>query len=80
MCLEERFPMRLAIVCALAAAGLAVSACATHTETADTGYTSTVAAEAPPPAPPPPPAYEAPPPPPAYAPPPADATRAGERG
>jgi hypothetical protein len=69
--------MRIAAVCALALAGL-LSACASTTETADTGYTSTVAAEAPPPPPPPPAAtYQAPPP--SYVPP-ADTTRAGERG
>lgn len=72
--------MRTAIVCgAVALAGL-LSACATNRETADTGYSSTVAAEAPPPPPPAyQPSYQPPPPPPAYTPPPAD-LRAGERG
>lgn len=67
--------MRIAIVCALAVAGLAVTACASTTDRADVGSTTTVAAEAPPPAYVPPP----PPPPPAYVPP-ADPARTGERG
>jgi hypothetical protein len=72
--------MRTVAVCALALAGL-LSACASTTESADTGYVAPTAAAAPPePAyvPPPAPAYQAPPPP-AYVPP-AEPARSGERG